>query len=174
MPIIHLETLIRAPVELCFDLARSVDVHMASTKPSRARAVAGVTSGMMKLGDTVTWEAVHFGVRQRLTSKITVYERPRVFTDEMQRGAFKKWHHTHLFEARGAATLMVDHVRYMSPLGILGRIADQLFLEDYMIRLLAARNKYIKGLAEDQTSGETRARASAPRPTSGLAGEMEQ
>lgn len=174
MPIIHLETLIRAPVELCFDLARSVDVHMASTKPSRERAVAGVTSGMMKLGDTVTWEAVHFGVRQRLTSMITVYERPQVFTDEMQRGAFKKWHHTHLFEARGDTTLMVDHVRYASPLGLLGRIADQLFLEDYMTRLLTARNKYIKELAEKQVIGETRTRVSASLPTSGLAGEMKQ
>lgn len=174
MPIIHMETSIRAPVELCFDLARSVDVHMASTGWSRERAVAGVTSGMMELGDTVTWEAVHFGVRQRLTSEITVYERPRIFTDEMRRGAFKRWHHTHLFETRGDATLMVDHVRYASPLGLLGRIADKLFLEEYMTRLLAACNKYIKELAEEQAAGATRTRVPASLSTPGLPREMKQ
>ena len=77
MPIIRLETFIHAPVELCFDLSRNVDVHMASTNHTGERAVAGVTSGMMSLGDEVTWEARHFGILQRLTSKITAFERPR-------------------------------------------------------------------------------------------------
>jgi hypothetical protein len=45
-----------------------------------------VISGVMKLGDTVTWEAKHFGIKQHLTSKITAYERPYRFTDEMVQG----------------------------------------------------------------------------------------
>ena len=148
MPRIRLETFIKAPAELCFDLSRSVDVHTESTSGSRERAVAGVTSGMMKLGDTVTWEAVHFGVRQRLTSKLTAFDRPRMFVDEMLRGAFRRWHHTHLFERVDGGTLMIDEVDYASPLGVLGRAADALFLNSYMTRLLAARNDYIKKLAE--------------------------
>jgi ligand-binding SRPBCC domain-containing protein len=148
MPTIHLETFIRAPRELCFDLARSVDVHMASTSYTGERAVAGVTSGMMNLGDEVTWEAVHFGVRQRLTSRITAMERPRLFVDEMQRGAFKRWHHTHTFESRDGGTLMIDMADYASPLGLLGHLADRLFLENYMTRLLLVRNVHIKQVAE--------------------------
>lgn len=54
MPRIHLETLIHAAPELCFDLARSVDVHMASTDHTGERAISGVTSGMMNLNDEVT------------------------------------------------------------------------------------------------------------------------
>jgi ligand-binding SRPBCC domain-containing protein len=148
MPTIHLETLIHATPELCFDLARSVDVHMASTKHTRERAIAGVTSGMMNLNDEVTWEAKHFYVRQRLTSRITAMERPRMFVDEMQRGAFKRWHHLHTFEARNGETLMLDEIDYQSPLGLLGRIADQFFLEKYMTRLLLVRNAHIKRVAE--------------------------
>jgi ligand-binding SRPBCC domain-containing protein len=148
MPMIHLETLIRAPMELCFDLARSVDVHMASTNHTRERAIGGVTSGMMNLNDEVTWEAKHFYVRQRLTSRITAMERPFMFIDEMQRGAFKSWHHLHTFEPRDGGTLMLDEVDYQSPLGILGRIADKLFLEKYMTRLLRVRNAHIKRVAE--------------------------
>ena len=148
MPKIILETFIRAPAELCFDLSRSVDVHTESTSATRERAVAGVTSGLMGLGDTVTWEAVHFGFRRRLTSKITAFDRPRIFVDEMQRGAFTRWHHTHLFQARDGGTLMIDEVDYASPLGVLGRVADALFLMSYMTRLLATRNEYIKRVAE--------------------------
>ena len=150
MPTIHLETLIRAAPELCFDLARSVDVHMASTNHTGERAVSGVTSGMMKLNDEVTWEAKHFYVRQRLTSRITAMERPRMFVDEMQRGAFKRWHHLHTFEPRNGGTLMLDEVDYQSPLGILGLIADRLFLKRYMTRLLLVRNAHIKRVAEAQ------------------------
>jgi ligand-binding SRPBCC domain-containing protein len=148
MPTIHLETFIGAPPQLCFDLARSVDVHMASTNHTGERAVAGVTSGMMNLDDEVTWEARHFGVRQRLTSRITMMERPRLFVDEMQRGAFKRWHHTHTFEERRGGTLMIDDADYASPLGLLGRLADRLFLERYMTRLLLVRNAHIKKVAE--------------------------
>ena len=148
MPKIHLETFIRASPELCFDLARDVDIHMASTDYTGERAVQGVTSGMMNLGDEVTWEARHFGVRQRLTSRITAMERPRMFVDEMQRGAFKSWHHTHLFEPREDGTLMIDDCLYSSPLGPLGRVIDRLFLEKYMTRLLQVRNAHIKRVAE--------------------------
>ncbi len=151
MATIHLETFINAPVELCFDLARNIDAHVAAATESGERAVAGVTSGMISLGEEVTWEAVHFGVRQRLTSRIVAFDRPRTFTDEMQRGAFKRWRHTHIFETRGAATLMIDDVDYASPLGALGRLVDALYLKDYMTRLLLAHNDYIRRLAEATT-----------------------
>jgi ligand-binding SRPBCC domain-containing protein len=154
MPRIILKTFIKAPAELCFDLSRSVDVHVASTGGSGERAVAGVTSGMMELGDTVTWEAVHFGVRQRLASRITAFDRPRLFVDEMQRGAFKHWRHTHLFKPSDGGTLMVDDVDYASPLGPLGSLADALFLKSFMTRLLEARNDYIRKLAAARSASK--------------------
>ena len=161
MPKIYLETLINAPVELCFNLSRSVDVHMESTGGSGERAIAGVTSGMMELGDTVTWKARHFGFRQHLTSEITAFNQPHMFVDEMQRGAFKRWHHTHLFEPKPGGTLMIDEVDYESPLGMLGRIFDALILKNYMTRLLLTRNNYIKRLAEAQHQNTKRAEAAS-------------
>jgi ligand-binding SRPBCC domain-containing protein len=149
MPFIRLETFIAAPPELCFDLSRDLDVHMASSGLTGERAVAGVTSGMVKLGDQITWEATHFGIRQRLTSKIIAFDRPHLFVDVMLRGAFKSWHHTHLFEAQAGGTLMIDEVKYASPLGLLGRIVDMLYLETYMRRFLLKRNAHIKQLAEN-------------------------
>jgi len=148
VPVIRLETLIAAPIETCFDMARDVDLHQRSTAASAEKVVAGVTSGRMELGDEVTWEATHFGVRQRLSSRITAFDRPNRFVDEMVRGAFARFRHTHDFIRQNAGTLMVDVFDYTSPLGVVGRLADFLFLRRYMTRLLQRRNAYLKSAAE--------------------------
>lgn len=128
--------------------AISVDLHRHSVVHTHERPVAGVTSGMMKLGDTVTWEAVHFGIKQHLTSKITAYERPYRFTDEMIRGAFQEMTHIHEFIPQPPGTLMIDVFTFRAPLSILGRLAETLVLTRYMKGLLLTRNKYLKQVAE--------------------------
>jgi len=148
MPIIVLRTPVMAPQSRCFDLARDVELHQRSTAASRERAVAGVTSGLLGPGDEVTWEATHFGVRQRLTSRITAFDPPRRFVDEMVRGTFRRFRHEHQFLATDAGTEIVDVFDYTSPLGPLGWAADLLFLRRYMTRLLRRRNAYLKQVAE--------------------------
>ena len=153
MPVIVLRTRIVAPPSRCFDLARDVDLHERSTAASHERAVAGVTSGLLKPGDEVTWEATHLGVRQRLISRITEFDPPNRFVDEMVRGAFARFRHEHQFLAVRGGTEMVDIFDYTSPLGPLGRLADGLFLRRYMMRLLRARNAYLKRAAESAPPG---------------------
>jgi ligand-binding SRPBCC domain-containing protein len=152
MPVIRLTTGIRAPIGVCFDLARSVELHIRSTAHTGERAIAGVTTGLMGLDDEVTWEATHLGIRQRLTSRITAYEHPRYFRDSMVRGAFARFDHDHFFSEKDGATVMEDVFDYTSPLGALGRVADAVFLRRYMERLLAKRAEVIRSAAE---SGET-------------------
>jgi ligand-binding SRPBCC domain-containing protein len=139
VPVIRVEARIKAPIELCFDLARDIDLHTRSTPGTSERAVAGVISGLIGPGESVTWEATHFGIRQRLTSAITQFDRPRHFRDSMQQGAFARIDHDHFFREDGGHTLMQDVFDYTSPLGPLGRLADFLFLERYMRKLLLAR-----------------------------------
>ncbi len=153
MPVIVLRTRVAAPPSRCFDLARDVDLHERSTAASRERAVAGVTSGLLGAGDDVTWEATHFGIRQRLTSRITEFDPPHRFVDEMVRGAFARFRHEHQFLAVEGGTEMVDVFDYTSPLGPLGRLADGLFLRRYMTRLLRDRNAYLKRAAESAPRG---------------------
>jgi ligand-binding SRPBCC domain-containing protein len=149
MPVIRLETYISAPVERVFDLARDVDAHLASSRDTGERAIGGRTSGLLGLNDEVTWEAKHLGVRQRLTARITAFARPRMFVDEMQRGAFKSLRHLHLFEPHEGGTLMIDEMTFSAPFGILGRVAERLFLASYMRRFLIKRNEHIKRVAEE-------------------------
>lgn len=148
MALIQLTTRIATPIERVFDLARSIDAHIASTSQTNEKAVAGRTSGLMEAGETVTWEATHLGIRQRLTVRMTQLERPHVFEDEMVSGAFASMRHLHRFEAQGGETIMSDRFEFRAPLGPLGRIAEILFLKSYMRSLLIKRNSYIKQMAE--------------------------
>lgn len=148
MPQITLTTPIQAPQRICFDLSRSVDLHKISTQQTGEQAIGGVVSGLMDLGDQVTWKARHLGIWQTLTSKITAMEAPAFFVDEMVEGAFKSFRHEHHFKPKDGSILMVDHFEYQAPLGFLGNIANGLFLKNYMMRLLHERNRVIKRYAE--------------------------
>ncbi len=148
MPIIELHTEIKANIEIVFDLSRSVDLHKISTEHTNEKVVAGKTSGLIGLNESVTWRAKHFGIYQKLTSKITEFDRPHYFADEMVSGAFKKFKHEHHFADLDDGTLMTDIFEYHSPLGLLGRLADKLFLKTYLTALLEKRNRIIKEFAE--------------------------
>lgn len=150
VPIIELETIINAPIERVFDLARCIDLHADSMSHTNEKAVAGVTKGLINLGEIVTWEATHFGIRQKLTTKIKAFERPNHFRDSQVSGAFKRFDHDHFFEELDGKTLMRDVFNYDSPFGFLGKIADFLLLESYMRDLLVKRNGLIKRVAETE------------------------
>lgn len=152
---IRIATVIDAPIECCFDLARDIDFHTRSLAHTCEIAIAGRTSGLIELGETVTWEGRHFGVWQRFTSKITAFERPTYFRDEMVAGAFKSFAHDHRFESTNGGTTMIDEVWFRSPFGILGIVVDAVLLKRYMTRLLAGRAEAIKREAEKQFAPRT-------------------
>jgi len=154
MPKIYLSDFVNAPVQRCFDLSRSIDLHMISTAQTKEVAVAGKTSGLIGKGETVTWEATHFFIRQQLTVVIEEMESPTYFSDRMVKGAFKSFYHQHCFDPdRGPednCTKMTELFTYEVPYGILGKIFDSLILKRYMTRFLVARFKMIKRFAESE------------------------
>lgn len=150
MPIINSEIIIYAPKQRCFDLSRSIDLHKISTQQTKEEAIAGITSGLIGLHESVTWQATHLGIRQKLTSTITEYDSPHFFVDEMKKGIFKRFRHQHLFEEKDGITIMKDVFDYESPLGPLGRLFDWLILQRYMTNLLTKRNLIIKEFAESE------------------------
>jgi len=145
---IELLTEINAPIQKVFDLSRSIDLHMQSSKQTGERAVSGRTSGLIELGETVTWRAEHFSIWQNLTSKITEFNYPSFFVDEMVSGAFKSFRHEHHFSQIDGHTVMKDVFVFESPLGLLGRLLNWLILKKYMTNLLITRNRIIKQAAE--------------------------
>ncbi|MGH4035897.1 SRPBCC family protein [Actinomycetota bacterium Odt1-20B] len=142
-------TRIAAPPQLVFDTSLDVDVHTASMAGSGERVVGGVAAGRMALGETVTWQARHFGVPWRMTARITAYDPPGHFVDEQVSGPFRRWYHAHYFEPDGdGGTRMRDVIEFTAPLGPLGRLAEWLALNRYMPHLIRSRNAHVKSTAE--------------------------
>lgn len=148
---ITLQTNINAPLQIVFDLGRSIDLHKLSTHKTEEEAVDGITTGLIKEGETVTWRAKHLFKYRLFTSKITGFKSPVYFKDEMQNGDFKKFSHAHFFEDDGnAGTLMTDKIVLEAPYGPMGKIVMFFFLKNYIKRFLIERNKLIKEFAETE------------------------
>jgi hypothetical protein len=144
-------TRIDAPIQRCFDLSRSVEVHLLSNihAGEQALAIGGITSGLAGLSDQVTWRAKHFGLWHNLTSKTTALESPSYFQVTMVRGIFRFMQADHLFQTLpSGATEMKDIFAIAAPLPLLGPLAEVLFLRRYMLALLRERNAVIKRVAE--------------------------
>mgnify|MGYP000678140287 CR=1 FL=1 len=148
MPEIRVSIFINASQKQVFDIARNIEIHELSVAQTNETAIAGKTSGLLGFGEQVTWRAKHFGIYQNLTSKITEYDSPNYFVDEMVDGAFKSFKHLHQFKKSEKGILMIDVFEYQSPFGVLGKFADWLFLEKYMTRFLHKRGVVIKEHAE--------------------------
>lgn len=145
---INLTTHINSTIEKCFDLSRDIDIHLQSASKTHEKVYAGRKSGLCELGDEITWEAVHFGIRQKLSIKITQMENYVFFEDTMTKGAFNSMRHEHYFESHGSSCIMRDIFYYEVPYSIFGIIFDKIILKKYMTKFLIERNQTIKKAAE--------------------------
>lgn len=153
MPRIEIVTEIAASPARCFDCARDLDLHVTSMAHTGERAVAGRTSGLIGPHEEVTWRGRHFGLVLEHSSRITAFDPPRHFRDEMIRGRFKTFRHDHFFAAAAGGTRMTDVLEFASPCGWLGRMVDALVLTKYLERLLRQRNAVVKQAAEAEMGG---------------------
>jgi ligand-binding SRPBCC domain-containing protein len=150
MPTIHLTTFVAAPAERVFDLARSIDLHRKSMAHTAEEAIAGTTTGLIGLDETVTWKAKHLMKTRVLKSRITAMQRPLSFTDEMVNGDFKSLKHEHHFKRIENGTLLIDLFHFETPYGGLGKLVNSLYLTQYLKNLLETRNQLIKEYAESE------------------------
>lgn len=147
---IEITTTINAPLETIFNLNIDIDVHQQSAGSSNEKAIAGCTSGLITLNETVTWRGKHFGIYLTHTSRITALNFPCYFVDEMEEGYFKSFRHEHYFKEENGFIVMTDKMQYETPFGILGKLFDYLFLKKHLNDFLIKRNKVLKNLAENQ------------------------
>ena len=148
MTTIKLVTVINASAEKCFNVSRDIQIHELSAKGTNEKAIAGKISGLCELNDEITWQAKHFGIRQKLTVKISKIDPPSFFEDIMLKGAFKSMRHEHHFTKINDNTEMTDIFIYEVPFGILGVLFDKIILKKYMTNFLLIRNSTIKQISE--------------------------
>lgn len=148
MTTIYLETKITAPKKIVFDASRDIDIHQKSASKTSEKAIAGITSGLINLNETVTWRGKHFGFYLTHKSRITAMNFYNYFVDEMEKGKFKTFKHEHFFEEQNGITIMKDKLQYETPFGIFGELFDILFLEKHLTQFLLERNKTLKEVSE--------------------------
>jgi ligand-binding SRPBCC domain-containing protein len=149
MTTIHLITKIQAPIQTVFDVSRNIDIHQQSASKSDEVAIAGVTSGLINLNETVTWRGKHFGFYLTHKSRITAMDLYNYFVDEMEEGKFKTFKHQHFFEEIKDVTTMTDVLQYETPFGVFGKLFDVLFLKKHLTQFLLERNKTLKIVSEN-------------------------
>lgn len=148
MTTIHLTTKIKASKQVVFNASRDIDIHQQSAASSQEKAIAGVTSGLIDLNETVTWRGKHFGLYLTHKSRITAMTFYDYFVDEMEEGKFKTFKHEHFFEEANGITIMKDKLQYETPFGIFGELFDILLLKKHLKKFLLERNKTLKEVSE--------------------------
>ena len=148
MPSIHITTFIAAPIERVFDLSRHIGLHKISQQDNNEEAVGGVTSGLIKQGESVTWKAKHLYKTRFMTVKITEMKSPDYFEDSMEKGDFVSYEHKHHFKAVNNGTIMIDEVKFEAPYGVVGKLFSRVYLTGYLKLLIEKRNNTIREYAE--------------------------
>ncbi len=148
MPTIHLTTFIAAPPEVVFNLSRHIGLHKISQQAHKEEAIAGITNGLIQQGESVTWKAKHLFKTRLLKIKISQMQPFSFFEDVMEEGDFKLFQHQHYFKPTQNGTIVIDQLNFESPYGFVGKLFNQLYLSNYIKKLLLQRNKVIKEYAE--------------------------
>lgn len=79
-------------------------------------------------------------------TEITHVENQRFFVDEQRVGPYSLWHHQHHFRVTEKGVEMTDIVHYRPPLGIIGGIANRLFIKKKLKEIFAYRSTVIQDL----------------------------
>ncbi|MDW8350502.1 MAG: SRPBCC family protein [Anaerolineae bacterium] len=93
-------------------------------------------------------------IRRRWNVRLREREAPHFFTDEQieGEGPFRRWRHTHLFEAIDAQrTRVIDRLEYELPFGVIGKIGAALFGTLIMRGMFASRARATRRWLEATT-----------------------
>ena len=87
------------------------------------------------------------GIKLNWVTEITHVRDKEYFVDEQRIGPYAMWHHEHKIEAIAGGVLMTDIITYQPPFGVIGAIANALFIkkqlkEIFDYRKLALEKKY--------------------------------
>jgi ligand-binding SRPBCC domain-containing protein len=142
---------INAPIDRCFLLSTNIELV---GKTLGMKSIEGKTSGMIEPDDRLLWAGWKFGFPQMHESLITRYDRPDFFQDTMRRGRFKRYQHDHYFYEMDERTVLNDKIRFIMPLGFVGRLVGQFVLVPYLSRKLRRRLVTLKWVAEHRAEWE--------------------
>jgi len=82
-----------------------------------------------------------FGIKTNWVTEITHIREKSFFVDEQRIGPYAFWHHQHILETMDNGVLMKDIVTYQPPFGLLGIVANSLFIKNKLNEIFEYRRK---------------------------------
>lgn len=87
-----------------------------------------------------------FNIKMKWQTEIIDVDFQKSFIDFQKKGPYKLWHHRHEFFPNKDGVLMKDTVDYELPMGFLGEIAHQLFVEQKLKHIFDYRTEILDGM----------------------------
>ena len=100
--------------------------------------------GRMYPGQIITYVVTPvLGIPMRWCTEITHVMDKKYFVDEQRFGPYSFWHHQHWFKAVEGGVEMTDIVHYGLPLGVLGQLANSLFVRSKLEEIFNYRERVV-------------------------------
>ena len=139
------------PLDRVFELF-SVAHNLERITPSWLRfEVRTPEPVVMAVGALIDYRLHYRGVPLGWTSQIEVWEPGRQFVDRQVRGPYGLWHHRHTFAESGLGTVIEDEVHYAPPFGVLGELAQPLFIERDLSLIFDYRQESVRRILDEES-----------------------
>jgi len=110
-------------------------------QPSHLRQISPPDMGLkfldapprLNLGDTFQFMVQTLGQVQKIKHRITVFDAPTLFVEELIEGPLPKWIHSHSFvPVNDEQTLVRDSIEFEPPGGLLGLLLTESRIHDHL------------------------------------------
>jgi ligand-binding SRPBCC domain-containing protein len=92
------------------------------------------------------------GIKTTWVTEITHIEEGKYFVDEQRVGPYAMWHHEHHLQEVDGGVMMRDIVSYRPPMGILGAVANRLFIRKKLKGIFDFRVRAIEEIFPGESS----------------------
>jgi len=121
------------------NLAKITPADMAFTVTSDPEQAKQMYPGMI-----ITYKvSPMLGIKINWMTEITHVAEGKYFIDEQRFGPYKFWHHQHHFKAIAGGTEMSDILTYGLPMGVLGNMANSIFVANKLQHIFDYRKQKV-------------------------------
>jgi uncharacterized protein len=105
--------------------------------------IVKMSTPQIEKGTLLDYKLKIHGIPVSWRTRIETWRVNEEFTDTQLKGPYSLWHHTHSFEDLAGGTLMTDVIRYKLPLGLVGRLFAQAWVDNDVENIFSFRRKVV-------------------------------